>query len=281
MIGEHFVDTPTNHGTIERYDLATGTRVSGVTLTPPDGNQAANANNVHTLVQNINGDLIAVIKSSRHRSSGPVSLIKLDEGLRELARLDLGFIAERGLSRSQLAPDRRLLAIPIGTQIALVDTVAFQLVDADPTTPSLDLLETGLPEGPRQVAFMSQTRVAAIARNTGGVAVIDFTDQGVTLTTVSVGSGRGNSLATGPDGRLWAAFDSGLFVINPANLTGSATSYGVGAYGVTFIGGQMFVARSDRFRVDAADGTANGAIQRAGPNLGFQMFEHWLHTASR
>ncbi|MBA2538547.1 MAG: chitobiase/beta-hexosaminidase C-terminal domain-containing protein [Deltaproteobacteria bacterium] len=276
--GEHFVDVPTTHGTIERWDMVTQTRVFGTDV----GVQNGDRTNVQALLAD-SANIYCLTKVGKTRDTGRLTVIRLDENLRETGRLDLSAVDAQGFTHPALSPDGSTLAIPSGSSIVLVDTESMTQRDVVPGTPDLDVIQTAFLDRVRAVTFFDNGNgLFAVSRLGGKAEAIRFTDNGTTnveLSDPSGGTGRGNAVALAPDGRVFVAFDSGLRVYNPATDLLGNTSYTQAATGLVFANGKLRVLRTTRNQVDVAD-PSTGLIQVTN-TLPFGAFGHWLVLASR
>ena len=275
-VGEHFVDVPTQHGSIERWDTVTQTRVAGIDVSA----QNADRTNVQALLSD-SASVYAVLKGGKTRDSGKLTIVRYDEALRETGRVDLPMTDSQGFTHPAISPDGSTLAIPTGTQIALLDTTTLTLIDADPTTPELDLISTDLTtDRLRAVTYFSPTGLLAVGRSNGKVAAIRLAPTGPAVTllddTVSTNN-RGQAVTLAPDGRVFVAFEVGLRVYDPQTDQLGTTSYVGGAQAVVSLNNQIRVLKFNKNQLDLVDSTT-GAIQTT-TALGFQAIGHWLVTS--
>ncbi len=278
LVGERFFDIPTSHGAIERWDLATNTRVAGVVLAQSSRGGGGNDNRSNILgLYKTEANVFAVLKSSSHRSPGELTVVRLNEGLKETGRLDLSLQFDRGIASMAMSSEG-VLAIPVNTQIVLVDTRTLRVIDTAPATPDNDLIQTGLQDRIRSLVFLGPNRIASLSRQSGQLAITDFDGTTATTALLSQFSGRGHQLAVAPDGRLWIAIDSGLRIYNPTDGAISNPGYGAIPGAITFVNGQLLVLRNNRTTLDRVN-PATGVIARS-TGLPFTIFQHWLFSTS-
>lgn len=285
LVGGHYLDVPTTHATIERFDLVTGARVTGVNL--GDGNRTV----IQSLVQ-ANGSLLAVLKVGGHRRTGAIHLVQLDEGLGILKRIELPFADERGFSRHTLSPDGNTLAIPSTGGIILVDLRTLSLVDPIPSSPGVDLIDPQFVSSfggggggleIRSVVFLDETTLFVMGRRGDHASIVRLNAEDYTTTPVTLGTtANAYAAALGPDGRVWMVFSgtSPLRAYNPDTQVMSTLSYPNQAQGLGVVNGQVWVIRSDRIRLDQVSGT--GAVTRTitmpGTTSTHGIYGHWLHV---
>jgi hypothetical protein len=274
LIADRFLDVPTCHGEIERIDLATRSRVNGLILT--DANKA----NVQGLFR-VGTDTVAVVKRDGYRRTGQLELVKVDESLQVVQRLALPHNDDRGFARPAVSEDGRTMALATAAGIALIDLTTLTQIDANPSTPELDLIPRPLSgvrlkslvffDGTDGILVMGRTYQVAILRKVGDAWTSSLYSE------ASTGS-RGFVAARGPDGRVWLAFSLGLRVFDPATGTTSSTSYAGGVQGVANIDGQMWVIRSARNVLDRVSST--GVVEQTVtlPSTGL-AYGHWLTIA--
>ena len=267
VVAGHFLDVPTTHGTIERWDLTTFTLVDEAFL--GEGQRA----NVMSLVT-VAGREIAVVKSGGRRRSGQVQIVRLDEGLHITGRLDLARTQGQGASIPAISHDGSLLAQPVDGGVALIDVVNMKQIDADPSTPQIDLIDLALSDRIRAVTFFNGTiGLVALTFEGGDFAVVKLSDTGYTTETFNLGNSRGNAVATTPDGRVWLATDSTVQIYDPATDQLLTSSFSGGGRALTVMDGQLWVLRTNQQDVDLVDAT--GAVLRT-VTLPGQVFGHWL-----
>jgi hypothetical protein len=272
--GGHFLDIPTSHG-IERFDLATRLRTNSVSL----GDQSA----VQALLST-GSELIAMVKHAGRRRSGETSLIKLDEGLRVRATLRLPGSDEEGFARPTLSPDRRTLAVPLIGGVALVDVATMTLIDQDPTTPDLDVVNVGITTSIRSVTFFTNDNFVVVARRTGEAAIVKKT-AGVYSATLhqEPPNTKGFATALAPDGRVWIAFGTGIRAYDPVADSISTVAYPNTPDGLGVVDGAVWIPRSElnAGRGDKIDQVAaNGTVVRTINATAFAGARgHWLGIA--
>lgn len=273
LVGGRYLDIPTTHGAIERWDLVTRKFVFGTRLTDSDTARV----NVQGLYSTARATY-AIVKYGGKRRIAAAELVQLDEGLRIVARLALPN-DDRGFTRPAFSPDGNLMAIPLQGGVALVDLQTMTQVDATPSTPfSVDMFEPGFVESIRGVEFFDDTNgLVVLARKNGKAAIIrrtadDYTVEAFQHPTTTT---RGCSVVTAPDGKIWMAFQAGLRVFDPATGAISSITYGNPINGLAVIDGKLHVIRDDRVTIDQISNT--GSIQRTitlPANTG--AYGHWL-----
>jgi hypothetical protein len=276
--GGRFLDVPSAHATIDRYDLFTGLRVDSVTL----AGFGVRSNVVALITREPH--LIAVIKHGGHRGTGQIELVRLDEALTVVERVMQAESYPHGYRRVELAADGTTLAVPVVDGIQLYDLTTLTAIDADPATPGVDPIPTTLTS--RLSAFTLFDGVdglLAVGRNLNNsmeVSVVRRGPNGYSASSVAnIASVRPFNTALGPDGRVWIALSAtGLRVFDPATSTLSTVNYPHQPQGVNVIGGQIWVVRTGRLHLDQIN--ASGAIQRTItiPQPG-AVYGHWIHSA--
>jgi len=269
LTGGRYMDVPTTHGTIERFDLVT--RMKAGTINLGIGERA----NVQW-VMSTGGELLAMIKYAGKRNSGTIELVRLDEGLHELARKKLDYSDNTGFARPAVSPDGRVLAIPVTAGILLLDVTTLSPIDAVPSSPLVDLLTTGFTDRTHSVTFFNGTDgLIAIAANGGQAAIIKRTATSFTtrLHQEASTAARGFATTMGPDGRVWLAFSTGLRVYDPTADTVTPVTYAQTPQGVATAGGKLYVMRSDRITLDEIS-TAGAIVRTLTPALGARG--HWV-----
>ena len=275
LIGGHFLDVPTTHGVVERFDLATGLRVGEATI----GN--GGRTNVQSLTPTGAGE-IAVVKLGGRRRTSTIELVRLDEGLHVLARLPLPSSDGQGFARPALSPDGRVLAVPVGGGILLVDAGSMTPIDLDPSTPDPDPIVTPIGGSPRSVVFFNSTDMLVLAKTNGQAAILRSTPGGYETELYQDGAAmaKGYSAAVASDGKVWLAFDAGLRVYDPATDAVSSMAYGATPMGLSVVDGQVWVIRDTRRTLDQLSNT--GQVQRTlslptGPDVSVNgIYGHWL-----
>lgn len=276
LTGGRYLDIPTTHSTIERWDLVTRKFVSAARLVENDTDRV----NVQGLYATPNGTY-AYLKYGGRRRVAPAELVQLDEGLNIIARVALPN-DNRGFARPAISADSTQMAIPLVGGVALIDLVNMVQLDATPSTPfSIDLFETGFAENIRAVQFFNgKTGLAVLARNNGRAAFIrrtadDYTVQAFQDATVTA---RAYSLATADDGKIWMALESGIRVFDPATGNVSSITYAQTPNGLSALEGKIYIIRTDRVTIDQVSNT--GVVQRTitlPVNTG--AHGHWLELA--
>lgn len=274
--GGRYLDIPTTHGTIERWDMVTRKFVFAAKLAEDDAERV----NIQGLYATPKG-IYAYVKLGGRRRTANAVLVQLDEGLHVIRRLPLP-IDDRGFMRPAISPDFKLMALPLQFGVALIDLDKMEQVDATPSTPfSVDVFEPGFTERIRAVQFFSGTTgLLVLGRTNGRAAIIRRTADDYTVTPYqdSVTTTKGFSLATHTDGKIWMAFEAGIRAFDPANGNITTISYGSVPNGLSMVDDKMFVIRTDRITLDQVSTT--GAVQRTVTlpvNTG--AHGHWLETA--
>jgi hypothetical protein len=271
-VGEHYIDIPTAHGQLQRWDLRTGSVTSGFSLDPD--HIGSNITIMSTFA--VAGHEIVVIRNGRYRSSGPISIVTLDEGFHRTGQLDIDLNDDRGNTLSALSPDGKTLAITGTNQIALIDVETLSVIDADPTTPGVDFLPTSITQRMRAVEFFDGSNgLYAISKNTNQGSFVRRTATGPVVTAAN-GSGRGSQLARTPDGRVFIGFEDTLRVFDPTTSVVSGTAYPFNPEGLTVADGKLFVLRTNRVTVDEVSST--GAVVRTF-TFPTEIRGHWLRAS--
>ena len=272
VVGGRYLDLPNTHG-IERWDLTTQMQVGGVSL-----NTISTKAEVLDLFA-VNGREYAIVKTGGRRRGGRMVVAVLDEAFHTLNTIDVPVSSTRGTVMAAISPDNNTLAIPGDSDIALVDLVHGAVIDADPTTPELDMIEPNFPAGRiRAVTFFSgdQGLVATLFQTTApNVAVIKRSAQGYTSTVSTTGGGKNQSVVTGPAGKVWIATETALSVYDPQTDQITTTAHSGGVSAMTVSQGKLWALRTDRHTVDqlGATGTPTRTITLPGDAYG-----HWLQA---
>lgn len=274
--------TGNSHARVERFDMSDRTNTGGVLA-------STFANDSADVVCDGQGAVYAVLSAGGRRNNnnngfgnlGTYQVVRYTEDLQELGRVNLTGGSNNGFARAALSPDGRMIAIPGDGDIMLVDVVTMRAVDADPATTEVDGLQTEFLNDARIRGLAwspDSTTLYAHSWSNGGLARFDF--QGGTATRTSVREanqgGRSGEIEVGPDGRVWITNESlGLDVYTPSTGVLTDTGYGGGARGIEFVGGRIYVLRSDRQNVDEIDAT--GATLRTF-SLPAASQQHWLSS---
>jgi hypothetical protein len=272
LIGGHYLDIPTTHATIERWDLVTWTRKTSPRLAGDD--ERANIQGIYTA----GPTTFALIKYGGRRRTAKAELVRIDEGLHVTGRLDLQQLEGRGFGRAALSADNATMAIPVLGGVVLVDTKRMALIDATPNTPTtIDPIEPGFTTQIRAVQFFDNDKGLVILSRFTQAAFVRRTADDYTVTPYqeSITNARGYSLATAPDGQIWMAFSTGIRAFNPANNQVSTITYTPVPNGLSMVDNAMWIVRSDRISLDQVSPT--GAVQRTitlPANAG--AYGHWL-----
>jgi hypothetical protein len=273
LVGGHFLDVPNTHGVIERYDLVTGAHVGSAVL---GTDQRVN---VQSVIRN-SADMIAIVKLGGRRRTGDLQLFRIDEGLHVIGQLSIPFIDDKGFGRPALSSDGSVLAIPLSAGIVLVDPRTMTLIDADPTTPDIDTISTGMTGPVRAVVFFNGTAgMVALGRTLGQACILKQTPGGYTSTPYqdADAAAKGFSAALGPDGRIWMAFSSGIRAYNPTTDTVVTVAYPNNPpHGLSVVDGAMWIIRNDRVTLDQVSNT--GAVQSTLTMAG-GVYGEWIETA--
>ena len=302
FIGGHFVDIPTTHGAVERFDLATGMAAGVAPLT--DSDQA----NVQGLLA-ANGGEIAVLKMAGKGNprygaaiTAPIKLVRLDEGLHVLQTVSFTFTDSSGRAQPELSPDGTTIAIAANDAIALIDAKTLAQIDSDPGTTDLDLFTPASQGRIGTILWLNNTDLFVLTRKTGQAAIIHRAGNTYTSTLVfddktTYQGGFGAAIA--PDGKVWMSFPTtatdtvGLQIYDPvAGTTTQLAGYtpvGAGTSGVIRIGSDMWVIRGDHMGLDRVDNTGaklqSIVIPSASP-YGYVcspgcngIYGHWLQVA--
>lgn len=275
LVGGRYLDVPTTHGAIERWDLVTRTKIGGLDLNTGD----------RLVIQALipaGSERFALIKQGGHRRSAPMELIRIDESFTITGRLTLPRPEERGITQPVLSPDGTMLAIALSGGVLLVDTRTMTAIDANPATAVLELIDPGFVDVIRGVAFFPDgSGFVVLARQNGRAAIIHRDDSSYTVTPWqdATTTAKGYSIATGPDGRVWMALSSGIRAYDPVADAVSTVSYAAASHGLSVLDGRVWIIRSDRFTLDQVSVT--GAVERtlSLTSLTNGAYGHWLHVA--
>ena len=273
LIGGRYLDVPTTHGAIERWDLVTRSHVRTASL------GLGERLNVQALFR-AGEATFALLKYGGHRRTARAELIRLDEALQITGRLELPRSDDRGFTRPALSPDGTTLALALVGGILLVDLPTLTAIDPVPATAGLDLIDPGFTTRLRSVVFFDGTSgLVAMSRTGGRAAFIHRAADGYTVTPYQDAStsAKGYSLATGPDGRVWMAFASGLRAFDPATGQVASVSYASVPHGLSVVDDRLWIIRSNRTTLDQISTT--GAVQRTVtlPSTA-GAYGHWLET---
>jgi hypothetical protein len=279
FVGQHFVDVPTSHGSIERWDTVTQSRVASVDINA----QNADRTNIQALFAD-SANIYCLAKGGKTRDVGKLTIVRFDEALRETGRLDLTAPDFQGFTHPAVSPDGSTIAIPSGSTILLVDIATMTVRDPDPSTPDVEIIQTSFTDRVRAVSFFDggggQIGLLAVSRFGGKAEAIRITSAGITNIVFSEPlNTRGNAAALAPDGRVFIGFDAGLRVFNPATDTMTSTAHTGGASGILFVNGQLRVIKASRTAIDVAN-PATGGITVTN-NILFQAIGHWLAFTTR
>jgi hypothetical protein len=227
----------------------------------------------------VNGREYAIVKTGGRRRGGTMVVFVLDEAFHTLNTIAVPVSSTRGTITAAISPDNHTIAIPGDSDIALVDLVHGAVIDADPTTPELDMIEPNFPAGRiRAVTFFSgaQGLAATLFQTTApNVAVIKRSAQGYTSTVSTTGGGKNQSVVTGPAGKVWIATETALSVYDPQTDQITTTAHSGGVSAMTVSQGKLWALRTDRHTVDqlGATGTPTRTITLPGDAYG-----HWLQA---
>jgi len=277
LVGGRFLDIPTSHGSIERFDLSTRTQVTSNSFIEADKTV------VQGLIATDVGE-IALLKASGSSEAGPAIVVKLDEALHLKGKLTLPGTDDRGFGRPGLSPDGNTLAIPLSDAIALVDLRAMAVIDQDPTTPDPDLISPGVGGSFRSVVFFTATDMIAPTRRTGEVAILHQTPTGYTVAFFRAPlNTKCFSAALAPDGRVWMAFENGLQAYDPTTDQVTPVTYTAGTpNGLAVVDGQLFVLRNGPTTGFASlldQINTSGTVLRTIATPSFQGAQgHWLNS---
>ncbi|HTL34114.1 MAG TPA: chitobiase/beta-hexosaminidase C-terminal domain-containing protein [Kofleriaceae bacterium] len=258
LTGGRFLDLPTTHGTIERYDLVNHTTAGVLNLGTGD------RTNIQWLIAN-RGELLALVKTAGKRTTGSLELVRIDEGLHELGRVKLTYSGERGFVKPAVSPDGNTMAFPVVGGILLLDLQTLAPIDAVPATAPVDLIPTGFTGRVKALAFFNGTDgIVAIARDSGQAVIIKRANGDYTKTPYQDANAnvRGFGMAQAPDGKVWFNFDeaNGVRIYDPVADTVTNSTYAPQAQGIANVEGQMWIIRTNKTTLDQVD--LGGAIQR-------------------
>ncbi len=275
FIGGRYLDLPTSHGVVERFDLVTRTSVQ-------KGFISFSEKAVLQSLIPTGPEMIGIVKKAGRRDSGAVEIVRLDESLKVTGRVETPFVDDQGFSRPALSPDGSTIAAPVSGGIMMIDIATLSVIDAVPLTPQPDLVATDLMGSIRSITFFNNGNgMLVLGRRLGEIAILK--KSGATWTKTRVVDPTPNTKVFGaqtmPDGKIWIAMSPGLRVFDPANDSITPLpGYPNPPAGVALIEGQIWVMRQDRLNIDQVNAT--GAVQRTitVPALnGF--YGHWLSVA--
>ncbi len=287
--GGRYLDVPTSHASIERFDLVTGTSVRVATLASI-GQRA----NVIGLVP-VDAGMIAVVKRGGHRGDGAVELVRLDEALVEIERVPQPVRIAQGFRRVVRSPDGTTIGMPVTGGIQLFDVATLSAIDGDPISSGINPVATTLTSTIAAFEMLDGGDLIAIGRHASNTAKISLVRRGPSgysatdLATIPAVSGintKALNTAVTPDGRVWLAFSHTLRVFDPDSNQLSTVGYAPPAVsgslghlqGVNVIDGQLWLVRGTRTHLDQID--PGGAIQRTitlASTAG--VYGHWLGVA--
>jgi hypothetical protein len=297
VVGGHFLDVPTTHAVIERFDLVTGMPV-GVA---PVGN--AELANVQGLLA-VNGGEIAIVKLAQkgrvrygEDHLGQVVLVRLDEGLHVLQTATYQLMDSSGACQPVLSPDGTTIAIASGDTLMLVDARTLTQIDADPGTPDLDPFVPASTGRIGSIIWLNNTDLFVVARKTGQAALVKRSGGAYSTSLVyndHTTYQGGFAAAKASDGKVWMSFPATIQVFDPvtatvAPLAGYVPTGPTGTQGVVRVGTDMWIVRADYMTLDhvANDGTILHTITL--PQLspyGYLcspgcngVFGHWMQVA--
>jgi len=275
FVGEHFVDVPTQHGSIERWDTVTQSRIAGITVNPAAGQDRADVSAI--VSDGVNE--YAIVRNGRTRDQARLSVLRFDETLHETGRIDLTIADDRGFTHAAMSPDNSILAIPARKSIALIDTRTFTVRDADPSSDETEIT-TDINDRLRALAFFDGNNgLLGVSRSGGQAVAVHLTPTGYTTTMLSAGTSvRGNAVALAPDGKVFVAFDTApLRLYDPTTDAMTSSTCNVGSTALMFFKGQLRSLKTSRSQVDLCD-TSSGGITTT--NLPAGAFGHWISTTS-
>jgi hypothetical protein len=267
VIAGHFLDVPTTHGAIERFDLATGMAAGVATAS------TSTTSNLQGLIAFEGGELAIVKLASKGRGrygenrDGKVEIVRLDEGLHVLKTVDYGFTDTTGTCQPALSPDGSTLAIAAGSSVALIDAHTLAQIDADTSTPDPDVFNPQSTGRIGSIVWLNNTDLFVLTRRNGQAAVIKRTGNTYSASVVNsdvttYSGGFGAALAT--DGKVWMSLPAAVKVYDPATgLTTTLAGYtptpttGVVSQGIVRTGNDIWIIHGDLMGADrvATDGT--------------------------
>jgi hypothetical protein len=291
FVGGHFLDVPTTHGVIERFDLATGKAAGVAALTT-----TIDGANIQGMVA-VGGGEVAVVKlASKGRArysqirTGLLSLVRLDEGLHILKTVSYPFTDSTGSCQPVASPDGNTLALASDNAIALVDMNTLAVIDADPGTTDLDTFTPASMGRVGSIVWLNNSDLLVVTRRTGQAAVVHRT--GNTYTTSIVYNDHtltqgGFAAAAATDGKVWMSFPTTIQVYDPvAGTVAPLSNYSGSTQGVVRVGTDMWIVHGDHMGLDrvANDGTISGTITipTISPNVFVcspscnGVYGHWL-----
>lgn len=269
ITGQRYLDVPLSHGAVERFDLVTGMRVGSAAF---GIGEKANTQWVYST----GAELVALVKRSGNRDNGKLELLRIDEGLKVRQTIELVGTEDQGFSLPALAPDGHTLALIAGTRILMVDLNTFKQVDANPATPAIDNISSGVPQRARgPVFFNNGNGMLTMAKYGGQVGIARKTANGWTATTYQdSNTQRGYHLGLTDTGKIWVVQQTGIREFDPSNDTFSNIGYPNQPQAVNVLNGQTWVTRVSKSEIDQVSPT--GSVLRTISLPGTQIVGHWL-----
>ena len=255
--GGRYIDVPTSHGVVERFDLVTRTSVR-------KGNVAVGEKAMLQCLMPVGAEMIALVKKAGRSDSGALEIVRLDESLTVNATVATPFTDDRGASRPAISPDGKTLAFLVIGGVAMLDIATLTLIDPVPATPDVEPISTGLTGRSRSITFFNNGNGMLVpGRNNGEVAILKKSGTQWIATRYQDASPnvRVFGAQTMADGKIWVAMESGIRVFDPANDSFTPLAgYPQIPYGVSLIEGQIWVARQNHLSIDQVSPT--GTILR-------------------
>jgi hypothetical protein len=227
-------------------------------------------------VYSTGAELLVLVKRSGNRDVGKLELLRIDEGLKVRQTLEIVGNEDQGFSLPALAPDGRTLAMMAGGRVVLVDLNTFKQIDANPATPTIDNIATGVSQRARgPVFFNNGAGMVVMAKYGGLVGIVKKVGNTWTSSTYQdSNTQRGYHLGVTSDDKVWIAQQTGLREFNPANDTFSNVAYPNPPQAVNVIDGQTWITRQTKSELDQVSST--GAVLRTISLPGTQVVGHWL-----
>jgi len=278
FLGGRYLDVPTSHGVVERFDLVTRTSVkTGQILV---GEKAV----LQSLTQ-VGAEMIAVLKLAGRRDSGLIQIARLDEALKVTARINLPFTDAQGGGFPTITPDGTALAITVNGGIVMIDLATTTVIDPIPSTPLIEIIPHGLTDAARQVVFFNGgNAMLVVGRSSGEYAVLKKSGGTWSKTRYqdSVTGARVYNAQMMSDGKIWIAMSSGLRVFDPANDSAPLTTLANYPYlpqGVSVTGGSIFIARQTKTEIDEVS-LAGDVLRTFNLPAAQGVYHHWMSVTS-
>ncbi len=277
-VGQHIVDVASSHG-IARIDMTTRTLVSSLAF--DDGAVQA--------LLSTGSEEIALLKFGTRRSSGPVTVVRLDEGLHIKSKVTLPFEDSRGFPLPGLSPDSSQLAIPLPSGLALVDLDSMTPIDLLPETPDIvEALDVGISGRLRSATYFGSGTTAGIAvvgRDSGTLTLVHPTETGFETQVVNEPTAvRGMGAVVAPsDSRVWIAFDNVIDVYDPNDGSLTTVPYPFVSDGISVIDGKVWIHRRESSKrsekIDEINEATGAVVKTMTTATNIGMRGHWTTVA--